>query len=387
MPANQRSGQMNSSRLLREIWLNQGISRIELSLRLELDKSTVTLLVNRMLDLGILETLSEGKSSPRGGRKPVALGIRGDFGYYLGLEVLPEGIRIVLMDLLGNMVQNHQHPFRVGSADIEKDLAPVIEEIYNSYSKEYPLLGLGIALSGIIDPFKGEVLQSMVLSVDSPLKLKEILQERIHCEILIENDANCCAWGELVASRENELSDFLFVLIESDYFFDKGERLKRFSLGMGIAFDGKIYHGRQFSSGEFRSTRWQGERGSQFSLDLEELSLLNNNPEIRSRVFHEIGMNIAFLTNTLNLNHLFIGGDIVPYWQEFRDILLEQIQNNWSYSNQVSCSCNLSSYGEYAAAFGAASMHLERVFAANYASFYQEHGQRTGMDALLLNEE
>lgn len=382
MPANQRSGQLNTSRLLREIWLNRGCSRIELAHKLELDKSTVTLLVNKMLKCNVLETLSEGNPGPRGGRKPQALGIRADFGYFLGLEVQPKGIRIVLIDLLGNLIEKSKRFISLEKASLEKDLLPEILKIYNEMKSRYSILGIGLALSGIIDHYQGRILQSMVLDIYEPVPLLDLTKDLFPCPVIVENDANCCAWGELVQNRERNLSDFLFILLESDYLYDTLNVENRFSMGLGISFDGKIYHGKQFSSGEFRSMLWTAGTGSQFAMDIHDLAKLRTDTGLRNQLFHEISRNIAFLTNTLNLNHLYIGGDIEPYWEEFRTTLEEEIQRNWSYPDRVSCECHLSSKGEYAAAYGAAAMHLERIFASHQASFYQERSQKIGLEAL-----
>jgi len=369
---------------MREIWGNKGISRIELARRLELDKSTVTLLVNKMLKQGVLETLSEGTSGPRGGRKPQALGINAHYAYFLGFEVLPQGIRIALVDLQGRLIEKEYIQLSSRNHSVEKDVIPEIVRHYERFGRGYNIMGIGLALSGVIDPFEGQILQSMLLNVSEPLELVEMAQYHFPCTLMIENDANCCAWGELVQNRDSELSDFLYILIESSLLRENGDSDERISLGMGIVFDGKVFHGKQFSSGEFKSIFWQDHQAetSQFSYSKEDLMTLKSNKDLRIGLFREISKNIAFLTNTLNLNHIYIGGDIRPYWNEFSPILEEEIQLNWSYPDQVRCQCNLSSQDEYAAAYGAAAMHLERVFASYQATFYQEKAQKIGLEAL-----
>ena len=60
---------LNIPKILRAVWQNKGISRIELSRLLEIDKSTVTLIVSKLLESGIIETIAEGKAGATGGRK------------------------------------------------------------------------------------------------------------------------------------------------------------------------------------------------------------------------------------------------------------------------------------------------------------------------------
>ena len=65
MPANQLTGQYNANRLLRELWTNRGLSRIQLAQKLDLDKSTVTHMVSRMEKTGY-----SGNNLPKGTPHP-----------------------------------------------------------------------------------------------------------------------------------------------------------------------------------------------------------------------------------------------------------------------------------------------------------------------------
>ena len=71
---------------------------------------------------------------------------------------------------------------------------------------------------------------------------------------------------------------------------------------------------------------------------------------------------MALVVNVLNLSHVFFGGDIMPYADEFRTILKEEINRLWPYGYQVDCAIQPSTFGENAVAYGAAGMLLDRLF-------------------------
>ncbi|MDA3850907.1 MAG: ROK family transcriptional regulator [Spirochaetaceae bacterium] len=384
MPANQRSGQLNTSRLLREIWQYQGLSRIDLARRLDLDKSTVTLLVNPLIEQGLLEIQAQGDSGPRGGRRPQALGLRGDFASFLGIEITPGKLHIALVDLVGHLLDKRDIDVDLNTEYWLETLIPVIKEIYQQYHKVYPVLGVGLALPGVVNSAFGELQKSLLMHVVDNLPIGDIFAEELNCDIMVENDANCCTWGELVQQRFSSMDDFLFLLVESDLFQKIGSSGSRFSLGLGIAIDGKVYQGKDFGAGEFRSILWQGDPHSQFSISLEEMKNLARDKELRLRIFKEMAMNIAFIVNTLSLANIFVGGDLLPYWYELLPILEEEIKRNGAYQDRTKIVCESSSMGEYSAAYGAAAMHLHRVFAGDMSSFYQERSQKIGLEALYI---
>ena len=61
-----RSRALNSSRVLRDIWINQEISRIRIAKNLDLDKSTISSIVTELLEIGVIRETSVGEAGPQG---------------------------------------------------------------------------------------------------------------------------------------------------------------------------------------------------------------------------------------------------------------------------------------------------------------------------------
>ncbi len=362
MPANQFSSQINGNRLLRELWINRGLSRIQLAQRLELDKSTVTLLVSPLEKAGIVETISEGSASSRGGRKPIALGLRGESAYFLGMEIQPDRINITLLDLRGRVAEERTLEEDLSGSRFRSRIGGLLREIGIEYSRRFPLMAMGAGLAGIVDTRERRILGAMLLEIRESCSVDGLIGEKFPFPFILENDANCCTWGELMLEREKPEENILFLLLESDFFRGGGKSPGRFSLGMGLSLNGKVHRGRQFGAGEFRSTTWKGEEKSQFSLGYEELSRLKEEEGVRNRLFREIGSNVAFLTNVLDMDRICVGGNMGPFWEDFRTILEREIRSNRSYPVREECPITLSTRGEYAVSYGAAAMLLMELF-------------------------
>ncbi len=364
MLAIKRNKKLNIARILRAIWLNPGISRVDISRELGLDKSTVTLIVNELIDMDLVYPVAEGKAGPQGGRKPIKLNINRDFACVVGAEIQPESCTMIGTDLEGQIFESDVVPVNLSLNKIEEIVVPIVEKFIKRIEKTKRLIiGLGFGISGIIDPFKGIIHQSIPLNISAPYDFYHSVSDHFDIINLIENDANCCAWGELTYHRQSDLRDFLFVLIKFRKGDPSGMKHSGPAVGMGIVIDGKVHHGSTYSAGEFRSIKWRKGNLNQFSLSNKASLEFEKKSKLRHDLFVELSQHIALFVNTFNLTHVFIGGDVLPYQDELKIIVKDEIQNNWAYSDKVQCDIQFSSPAHLSVAFGAASMLLNQLFA------------------------
>ena len=271
---NNNSINQNKSRVLREIWLKDGISRIDISKKLNLDKSTITKITNQLLNLNFINTTTIGETGPLGGRKPVGLSINRSKGSFLGIEIQTSGCSALVTDLHGDIIVEYTEKY--SSATIDSVIMS-IKKIVESLSDEVILIAAGIGISGVINHHTGTVLKSYPLNIKSPMDLHSMLAPIFPCSILIDNDANCGCWGELVSSKNMRHHNMIFLTGELD-------RQKRIDIsetgtgiGLGILINGRVLHGTGFSAGEFRSVFLKNSTLDQFfqkevSSILEELA-------------------------------------------------------------------------------------------------------------------
>lgn len=358
---------LNTSRVLRTIWLNRQISRVEIAKRLELDKSTVTKIVAGLSDKGILEPVGEGQAGPRGGRRPVFLTIRKDFGCILGLEIRSDSYFSTLINLHGEVLASHTEPTQFREDGFVGLFFEILEkEQARITATGLPLIGVGLGVSSLVDHSRGIIRPNALLRLREPVFFKRDIVERVSVPVKIENDANCCCWGELAARTTNRPQDFLFVLgeLREEYRAAVASRpsFHTLAVGLGIVIGGRLRYGPDHSAGEFRSILWTSTDTNQFSVRDEEIKRIEEDTEIRKRVLHELVCHVAFLANSLDLRDVIIGGAIEKYWEELAPMLREEIERNWLYERQNQCTVRGSSLGPFAVSYGAAGMFLEHLF-------------------------
>ena len=356
---------INTSRVLRAIWIHKKISRVQIARSLNLDKSTISSVVTELLRIGIVQETEEGEAGVQGGRRPVYLTLNRAYGCVLGIEMRAESYTAVAVDLEGSIIYSKFELVPV----VERDFAEVFIEIAGRLREELkrtgvPLLGIGVGVSGVVDPNKGIIKYSIALRMEGGFDFRAAVAERYDLPVFVENDANACAWGELAFHREKKLRNFLFVLVEFHEVRDRERMVERIGVGMGIVIGGRVHYGNDSSAGEFRSVFRVPESKGQFALTAEETSRVEEDPEILGRFIGELSRNVAMLVNTLNLDHVFLGGSIERYERDVQPVLASEIRLNWPYlPSDVRCDVRFSSHGERAVAYGAAGVVLNRLFA------------------------
>lgn len=332
----------NISLVMQTIRIKKEISRIDISRELGLDRSTITNIVSSLIDRGLLTELSEGASVTRGGRKPVLIGVDPSFGMVLGLEIQVGHFRATLLNLNGDIIWNKE-----GELDEVSDLYEAISNIYailepHIKPEHAPLLGIGIGVPGHINPVEGKILASSPFYTPSD-EYRDVLSNLFDFPVILDNDANCCAWGVLQQRKETRLKNFLYSIIE---LHGKKADSPGHELGFGIVINGQVYYGSSFAAGEMINTL--SDKG-----DLESSNGIKN---YFLNLFQKLDSFVYFL----NPSHLFLGGEFINHREVVLDTLdLLKKDDKWKSNN---CEVVFSCHGEFEVSFGAASMFIERLF-------------------------
>jgi predicted NBD/HSP70 family sugar kinase len=355
--------EINTARILQLLWYSKGISRVDMARELGLGKSTVTNIVNSLMRRDLVRLVESGQSGPNGGRRPLVLAINARYGYILGLEIQTEFFKAVATDLQGEVIFSYSKamPFA------DEGIAAIFSEVMRTIKPKLraiglPLIGVGLGVAGIIDPNDGLIVQSNPLGIERRTRFYDEIAGLLDVPVMIENDANCCCWGELAFRKTERHGSFVFVLGEFRKGRTSGQDYWGVAVGMGLVLDGKVRHGDGFSTGEFQSILWEEGNSGQFSLSDAESRRVKDDPAVRSKVIRELCIHVAFLVNTLNLACVVIGGEMAKYREEIVEVLRVEIRRNWSYSNEVACAIEFAALGEMAVAYGASGMFLERFF-------------------------
>lgn len=328
----------NISLVMQTIRVKKQISRIDISRELGLDRSTITNIVSKLLEAKLLVELSEGVSIAKGGRKPVLLGINSSFGLVLGLEIQVSFYRATLLNLDGTIVWSREE-----TLDNVIELYETISDIYERLERDItsigvPLLGIGIGVPGHINPIEGKILSSSPFYRPSD-GYKDVLSTLFDIPVILDNDANCCAWGVLEQRKETGLKNFLYSIIE---FHGNDITTTEKELGFGIVVNGQVYYGSSFAAGEL----WNS------LIDRDSLSSESDYENYFRKLFDKLALFVSFM----NPSHLFLGGEFMNH----QDLVIKVLKD--SPLNNDQCEIVFSCHREYEVSFGAASMFVERLF-------------------------
>lgn len=362
MPRGSGGGPNTAAKIVRAIWQNPRISRIDIAERLGLDKSTVTNQVAKLIEMGLVTEKEIGNAGTRGGRRPIQLAMNNAFGVVIGVEIQVKSFTAVAVNLAGEILAECTGGITADWTDCATTLLGVIREcVAKLRPRNVRLLGIGVGTGGLVDHKKGRIRYSVPLGIFNPVDFNQEVAAKLSVPCLIENDANCCAWGELAFNRSEALRDFLFALIE----FRKDDKSLELSGGVGVGFGivmgGRVYSGYQGNAGEFRSAFCDGAGTGQLSLTKPELLKLASDRKLLEKAADEIARNIAMIVNTMDFERIYVGGDIESLEVDFLGMLRRRLEENWMYPFPKDVDTRYSSLGSKAVAYGAAGMLLNRL--------------------------
>ena len=295
------------------------------------------------------------------------LRIADDYGCVLGLHIGTQTVNAAVVNFNGELMLTKDFSYPDPGT-------PLATAIQGAVAQTEPLLrtgavpplrGVAVSLPGVVDPYRLVLLKSRPLQIFEPLPLKDTLGRALGRPLTVENDANCCCWGEAVMHRRERLGNFVFILAEHRPISveNRGPGGTNLGVGFGLYLDGAVYYGSRFSAGEFKSVFKQDARVmNQFSLADELVAGSSTDPAVSEAIARELSRNASLLVNLLDLDRVYLSWPRVDQAPRILEIMHEAIQRNGSYENPVDCPVELPSLGFLAPAYGAAGLHLESLY-------------------------
>ena len=364
---------INTSRILRTIWQNPGISRIKIAELLDLDRSTVTKIMRVIFDHNLVVTIGKNKEQNGVGRRQICLKINEDIGVVLGMEIQDSRYTVVVTSVTGKIL----HAFDgLHEANRENLVGLILFLISRAkewiVSQKLFLLGIGIGLPGLVDPYGGISIRSYSLQVHEPFDLHAELAKKCDEQIFIENDANCCCWSELAFKLQDRSRNFISVLGEFRDRCPESDEWHGIAIGVGIVIRERVLHGDHFTAGEFRSIRATRETG-QFSIPCDAMCSLPRNTELLDSVYHELADNLALLVNCVDFTKIVFAGDFAAYPGKLKEYMASAIVDNLLLDFDRNFIIEFSEYGNNSVAIGAAGLFVEKLFSVpDVADRFQE---------------
>ncbi len=333
----QQTKQHNRDLVLRAIFENKTISRAEVARVTHLTRTTVSDLVNGLLEEGLVEEVGRGESI--GGKSPILLSVVPDSRHLIGLNLTQDKFIGAIVNLLGEIKEMVETPITNDDGKVALDLVyQIIDQLMKK--KTQPIVGIGVGAPGLVNTREGVVVNAVNLDWQD-LPLGSLLQKKYKLPVLVVNDSQATAIGEFVYGGEHNHDDNLIVV-----------NVKH-GIGSGILVNGRLFQGDGGGAGEIGHVVVQengelcrcGKRGcletvSSTRAVLKNLKLDNldkaraafeagdeNARRVVTNAAHYLGISLANLIGTLNIQKIVLTGDMTRFGSAWLDAVNESMRN------------------------------------------------------------
>lgn len=380
----------NLSRVLSLIHKADSISRVAIVRETGLSATTVSGLVNILLESGFVHESGTGESS--GGRPPVVVEFNDSYRTLLGVDLGATHLTVVLMDLGGTILARRFERFDVAPDPVgttRRMLALIEETTAEAAQPPATILGLGITIPA---PLEGEQLDrasGLILPAWAGYDLSAALQPELSLPLFIDNDANAGAIAEKWWGQGQPYRNLAYIKLGV-------------GVGSGLILGDEIYRGSGGTAGEIGHTTIDvdgppcrcGNRGciesyvgapaliaevkqrrqeqglpseGQSELTVEEIAAAAQAGDpICAQVVRQagayLGTALANLINLLNPELIVLGGDLVAAEQMLLDAVYASVGRHAMPKAITESDIVVSRLGPDAVAVGAATIAMQNAF-------------------------
>ncbi len=222
--------EINLSVIINHLRTNAPISRAALAETTGLNKTTVSSLVNELIERQFVQEI--GLASSSAGRPATLLKLNPTAGFIVSCEIGTYFILVICTDFSPKVIWRHQEPFdfELGQhAIIERMLAILNLAIEAGCNSSGPLLGITVGIPGLVDQSTGTLLFAPNLGWRD-LPVRAILQESFKVPLFVDNEGNIAALGEHYFGAAQGYEEVLYISAGV-------------GLGGGIVHGGRVFSG------------------------------------------------------------------------------------------------------------------------------------------------
>lgn len=206
-------------------------SKAELAKELGLSMPTVLSNVNDLTEKGLI--VENGEYASTGGRKAKSIGLNKSYCKAMGMVITANHLEMVLINL-GYEIEKTVRVRLKFSTDLSycQEAADHVRMFLEECQLKEELLGIGIAIPGIIDQKEKVILKSHALQVEN-YSLR-FLEQSFDVPVYFENDANAA----MLAENPQKYQNAIYLSLNH-------------TLGGAFCIDGKLFRGDNQKAGEF----------------------------------------------------------------------------------------------------------------------------------------
>jgi predicted NBD/HSP70 family sugar kinase len=219
--------------ILQHLFADGPASRADLARATGLTRVTVSDLVGRLIDDGLLGELG-APAEIKVGKPPTLVGLLGDAAHIVALDLSPDDrMTGAVLDLFGQVKARIDLPRQGASGQAAVRLAISLTQRLRA-ATDRPLLGVGVGSPGVVDGH-GVVLNAPNLGW-ADVNLTGILLSELHVPVYVANDANIAVLGEHTFGK-TAAADLMLLRIGT-------------GVGAGLVVGGALVEGHTSAAGE-----------------------------------------------------------------------------------------------------------------------------------------
>ncbi len=230
----------HQARLLRLLRDGGQASRAELGEAVELSKSKVAVELDRLIELGLVE--AQGLAASRGGRRSHLVGLARDIRF-VGIDIGATSIDVGITDGELRLIAHAGLPcdVRQGPKVVLQHALDLVAKLRADGAAE-EVHGVGVGVPGPVSQREGAPIMPPIMPGWNRFPVRATLSAALGAPVMVDNDVNMMALGELHAGTARSVDDFLFVKVGT-------------GVGCGIIFDGRVYRGADGAAGDIGHIR------------------------------------------------------------------------------------------------------------------------------------
>ncbi len=353
--------EMNRRSTVELIREHGSLSRLELSRLTGLRGSTVTHIVRELMASQLLRSVGK-RSASRVGPKEIILQINPDYGFSVGIELAPDYAQLVILDAACNLVTGGFLDSACELSRCPTALKALLDRKRRELKLPGRLLGVGLAVPGIVDTRRGVILNSMVYKVRNYPLGEQFAAAFETNTTLVDHNVNFAALAEMRLGAAKGIENFIHFFI--------GQRPTRNkptfrAYSTSLVMNGAILHGTNFAAGEIDEYL---RPHIEFQPDQAELNCLQQveqplTPQLQALAL-AIGKLLASLVNFLDPQAAVISSNQPIANRLFLALIREETLRLLTPIENRNFSIHMSTLDQLATATGAALAVADATFAA-----------------------
>jgi len=333
---------INRRIVLNLIRSNQPISRADLARHSGLQRSTVSVITEQLIEE---RWVTEGANGhvPRG-RRPRFLHLNKERVGIIGINVRPAMTTLALADLDGHFIAQESLPTAQSPKQFIRELVPRLQNL-KKIRPELTCEGIGVSLPGRVDLASQRLVFAPNLNWHD-FDLKTPLEQATGLPVELENAANACALSEIWFGRRSEGAQDLVALTVAE------------GIGTGLVLNNQLVRGSTGVAGEFGHITivedglecrcgnkgcWElyasnsaairyysGSKPTAQTLSFDDILRLASQGDPKAteaikKMAHYLGVGIAMLVTGLAPDIILVIGEVTRLWTQVEPIIKKTV--------------------------------------------------------------